>query len=120
MQWRPTRDDDPQQDAGVEQLADELPGREQVFEVVQDQQKLAVRDVSAEMLQQRSARESCSPMLWAIETGTRAGSFIAASDTKWTPAGKSSATAVATAIANLVLPQPPAPVNVINLARSKS
>src|SRR5215470_14471448 len=51
-------------------------------------------------------------MLCAIETGTSDGSLITASDTKCTPWPKRSVTSAARAIANLVLPQPPGPVNV--------
>ena len=54
-------------------------------------------------------------MLCAIETGTSDGSLIAASDTNCTPWAKPSVTLAARAIANLVLPQPPGPVNVSSL-----
>src|SRR5215472_16380301 len=54
-------------------------------------------------------------MLCAIETGTSDGSLIAASDTNCTPWAKPSAASAARAIANLVLPQPPGPVNVSSL-----
>src|SRR5215467_8219197 len=58
-------------------------------------------------------------MLCAIETGTSDGSLIAASDTKCTPWPKRSVTSAARAIANLVLPQPPGPVNVNSLLHSR-
>src|SRR5215468_784691 len=54
-------------------------------------------------------------MLCAIDTGTSDGSLIAASDTNCTPWAKPSVTLAARAIANLVLPQPPGPVNVSSL-----
>ena len=54
-------------------------------------------------------------MLWAIETGTSDGSLIAASDTNCTPSAKRSVAPAARAIAILVLPQPPGPVNVSSL-----
>jgi hypothetical protein len=55
-------------------------------------------------------RESCSPMPWAIDRGTSAGSVIPARETKCTPSGYSSATPAASSMDNLVLPQPPGPV----------
>ena len=54
-------------------------------------------------------------MPWAIETGTNDASLIAASGTKRTPPGKAPITSAASAMDNLVLPQPPGPVRVSSL-----
>src|SRR6266571_5164192 len=58
-------------------------------------------------------------MPWAIETGTSDGSLIAASGTKCTPVGKSFIARAASAMDNLVLPQPPGPVRVSSLLWSR-
>ena len=59
-------------------------------------------------------------MPWAIRaTGTNDASLIAASGTKRTPSGKAPTTRAASAIDNLVLPQPPGPVRVSSLLSPK-
>ena len=55
VQRRAARDQDPQLNAPGKELLDELTRGEHVLEVVQHQQKLAISQVTAQVLQQRSA-----------------------------------------------------------------
>jgi hypothetical protein len=115
VQRRAARDQGPQLSTPGKELLDELTRREHVLEVVQHQQEFAISQVTVQVLQQRSPRESCSPMPWAIETATNDASLIAASGTKRTPPGKAPITLATSAMDNLVLPQPPGPVRVSSL-----
>ena len=60
------------------------------------------------------------PSVTATDFATSAGSASAASSTSHTPSGWSSSAARATCSANLVLPEPPAPVSVTSLAAGNS
>ena len=58
-----------------------------MLEVVQDQQELAIPQVTGQVSTSDGPRESGSPMLWAIDEGTSPGSLTGASQTKYTPSG---------------------------------
>ena len=110
---RPAGREDRQPRRRRQQLGRERRRLEQMLEVVEHQEQLAVGEERLERVLDRLAAalvERRAPA--AIACGSSSGSATAASGTKRAPSANSPATARATSSASRVLPVPPAPVSV--------